>query len=226
MADLVEDGDDFPDATERVRALLEAAYAPNTMRAYRSDIRSFLEWGGSIPTTPDQIARYISDRSLTHSMATLKRHLSALSNLHSSLEFSPNPFHSPLIAKMLRGATRTHGTPQRAVEPLLIEDLRMILDQLGGQAVDIRDAALLTVGFAGAFRRSELVALEFDDVEEVSAGLKITIRRSKTDQQGIGRVVGIPFGKGRFCPVGYFRGWIDLVETKNGPLFRSCARSC
>lgn len=224
MQDLAKSSKYAPTATTRVRELLEAAYAPNTLRAYRSDIEAFLDWGGTIPTTPDQVARFISDRTQTHSIATVKRQLSALSNLHSSLEVVPNPIQSPLIVKTLRGATRIHGKPQRAVEPLLIEDLRIILDQLPSDIVGIRDAALLTIGFAGAFRRSELVALDYSDVQEVKAGLKITICRSKTDQLGVGRAIAIPFGRGRYCPIRYFVDWVRLVDSDTGPIFRGCAK--
>lgn len=224
MHDLTKSSKHSSAATTRVRKLLEAAYAPNTLRAYRSDIEAFLNWGGSIPTTPDQVARYISDRSQTHSIATVKRQLSALSNLHSLLKGVPNPLQSPLIVKTLRGATRIHGKPQRAAEPLLIEDLRIILDQIPTDIVGVRDAALLTIGFAGAFRRSELVALDFGDVQEVKAGIKITIRRSKTDQLGVGRIIAIPFGRGRYCPVWYLRNWSQTVDGDTGPLLRSCAK--
>ena len=213
----------LPPSTD-VKDLLEAAYAANTRRAYRSDIASFLHWGGSIPSTPEEIAAFIAFRSQTCAVATIRRQLASLSNLHSTLGHEPNPLKSRHIAATVRGLTRLHGKPQRAVEPLLIEHLRLILDGLATTAIGKRDAALLTIGFAGALRRSELVALDFEDIVHVPAGIQITIRRSKTDQSGHGRPIAIPYGRTRYCPITYLNIWSGKTKAPEGAIFRSCAK--
>lgn len=204
--------------------LLEAAYAANTRRAYRSDITSFLKWGGSIPSSPEQIAAFVAFRANICTVATIKRQLASLSSLHSSLGHTPNPVKSRLVASTVRGLVRLHGKPQRAVEPLLIEHLRKILDTLPSNTISKRDAALLTIGFAGGLRRSELVSIDFEDIARVPAGLRITIKRSKTDQAGHGRLIAIAYGRTRHCPVKYLDAWTGKIKPQAGPVFRSCTR--
>jgi integrase len=110
------------------------------------------------------------------------------------------------------------------MEPLLIEHLRSILDCMPDTTVGARDAALLTIGFAGAMRRSELVALNVNDIAHVPAGIQISIKRSKTDQSGYGHVIAIPSGRTRFCPIKYLRAWTDQVGHQEGAVFRSCSK--
>ncbi|MDU8927675.1 site-specific integrase [Alisedimentitalea sp. MJ-SS2] len=207
-----------------VKDLLEAAYAANTRRAYRSDIASFLEWGGSIPSTPEEIAAFIAFRANNCTVATIRRQMAALSSLHTSLGYLPNPLKSRLIASTMRGLDRIHGQPQRAVEPLLIEQLRLILDGMPASPVGKRDAALLTIGFAGAMRRSELVGIDFEDIDVVSAGIRIMIRRSKIDQSGRGRIIAVPRGWTRYCPIRYLEAWTDELADQEGAVFRSCSK--
>ncbi|WP_226429630.1 site-specific integrase [Leisingera sp. McT4-56] len=208
----------------RPEDLLEAAYATNTRRAYRSDITGFLKWGGSIPSSPEQIAAFIAFRANICTVATIKRQLASLSSLHSSLGHAPNPVKSRLVASAIRGLTRLHGKPQRAVAPLLIEHLREILDNMPKSTLGKRDAALLTIGFAGGLRRSELVAIDFEDIAQVPAGFRITIKRSKTDQAGQGRLIAIAYGRTRHCPIKYLDAWSCKIEPQTGPVFRSCTK--
>src|SRR5208337_108929 len=112
-----------------------------------------------------------------------------------------NPCRSEIVRATMRGVKRTRGVAQREAKPLLREDLFRVLDVIGEGTKDARDRALLLIGFAGGFRRSEIVALDCEDVEPVRQGLIVTLRRSKTDQGGVGRKVGIPFGRTRHCPV-------------------------
>jgi len=207
-----------------VKALLDAAYADNTKRAYRADVASFLAWGGNIPSNPEQIAAFIAYRANMCSVATIRRQLASLSSLHATLGHTPNPLKSRHIAATVRGLARLHGKPQRAVEPLLIEHLRSILDGLPTTTIGKRDAALLVIGFAGGMRRSELVALDFDDVTHVPAGIRITINRSKTDQSGHGRVIAVPYGRTRYCPIRYLQVWSDLIDSNDGAVFRTCTK--
>lgn len=210
--------------TTEVKDLFEAAYAFNTRRAYRSDIAVFLRWGGAIPSTPEQIVAFIAFRANLCSVATIKRQLAALCNLHSTFGYSPNPLNSHHVATALQGLVRLHGRPQRAVEPLLVEDLKEILDRMPITSVGKRNAALLAIGFAGGMRRSELVALDFNDIEYVSEGTRITIKRSKTDQSGHGRLVAIPYGRTRYCPIKYLKAWCCEISEPEGSVFRSCKK--
>ena len=225
MGDLPRKSDENTEGVTHSKDLLEAAYAANTRRAYRSDVRSFLKWGGSIPSTPEEIVAFIAFRANICTVATIKRQLASLSSLHSTLGHTPNPIKSRLVASTVRGLTRLHGKPQRAVEPLLIEHLREILDSLPKDTVRKRDAALLTIGFASGKRRSELVALDYEDITRVPEGLRVTIRRSKTDQERIGRLVAIPYGRTRHCPIKSLNAWSAEIETPQGPVFRSCTKA-
>ncbi len=121
---------------------------------------------------------------------------------------------------MLRGIRRTFGSAQREAKPLLREDMIAIIERMGDRPKDIRDKALLLIGFAGAFRRSELVS-DVTNIEHVCQGLVIDLRFSKTDQDAKGRKIGIPFGRTRWCPVTHVADWLNLSEIKDGPVFRS-----
>ena len=124
----------------------------------------------------------------------------------------------------MRGVKRTRGIARREAKPLLREDLFRVLDAMGEGVKDARDRALLLIGFAGGFRRSEIVALDCDDVERVRQGLVVTLRRSKTDQEGAGRKVGIPFGRTRHCPVLALDRWLVVSGIEVGPVFRPVDR--
>ncbi len=136
----------------------------------------------------------------------------------------PNPCRSEIVRATLRGVKRTRGVAQCEAKPLLREDLFRVLDAIGEGLKDARDRALLLIGFAGGFRRSEIVALNCDDAERVRQGLIITLRRSKTDQEGAGRNVGLPFGRTRHCPVLALDRWLAVSGIEAGPVFRPVDR--
>jgi len=121
----------------------------------------------------------------------------------------------------MRGLQRVSGVAQHQAAPLMLEDLWAVLDKTGESIRDQRDRALLLIGFAGGLRRSELVGLDLADLEFVREGLIITLRRSKTDQEGRGRRIGIPHARGRWCPVREVQAWIESAEIEEGSLFRS-----
>lgn len=204
----------------KLQRLIAAAYSESTIRAYRSDLQNFLNWGGSLPTSTEEVVRYVSDMAGELSVATLKRHLAALSQFHGVLEVSPNPLRDPKLAIVMRGLMRAHGKPQRAVDPLLIAELRAILDIVPQTTKGARDACLLTLGFAGGLRRSELVGINREDLRLETGGLRLMIGRSKVDQYGKGREIGIPFGRTRYCPIGYLNTWLHSGKIRSGPLFR------
>jgi len=130
-----------------------------------------------------------------------------------------------LVSRTHAGIRRTLGTAQNAKAPALVDDLKRMLDQLPATRVGLRDRALLLVGFAGAFRRSELVSLDVVDLEFSRAGLIVTLRKSKTDQEGRSRRLGIPYGSSeQTCPVRSVQAWLESARIVDGPVFRSLDR--
>jgi integrase len=176
-----------------------ASYADNTRLAYGYDLQHFLDWGGKVPATPEMLAQYLAAYAGILANSTLARRLVAVNLEHRGRGLQSPTVHA-LVTGTLRGIRRTHRQPQRRVAPLLKEQLLAIIGRLTGVS-EARDKALLLVGFAGAFRRSELVALEVVDLRFRSEGMLIHVRHSKTDQEGEGRTVAVPFGKGSVCPV-------------------------
>jgi integrase len=136
----------------------------------------------------------------------------------------PNAATTELVRATMRGIKRIHGSAQHQAKPLLRDDLLLVLDAMGEGLKAIRDRALLLVGFAGALRRSELVGLYVADVEPVRQGVIIHLRRSKTDQEGQGQKIGIPFGRSRWCPVAALDAWMTASAISEGPVFRPVDR--
>ena len=209
--------------SDEVAALVEASIADNTRRAYLSDLDHFAAWGGTLPAEPPLVASYLAAHAETLSVATLVRRIATISKAHEARGL-PNPCQSEIVRATLRGIKRTRGVAQREAKPLLREDLFLVLDAMGEGVKDARDRALLLIGFAGGFRRSEIVGLDCDDIERVRQGLIITLGRSKTDQEGAGRKVGIPFGRTRHCPVLALDYWIAVSGIEAGTIFRPVDR--
>jgi len=206
-----------------VAALIEASIAERTRRAYRTDLAHFAAWGGQLPAEPAQVASFLAAHAETLSVATLVRRIATISKAHEARGL-PNPCRSEIVRATMRGVKRTRGIAQREAKPLLRGDLFRVLDAMGEAMKDARDRALLLIGFAGGFRRSEIVALNCDDVERVRQGLIVTLRRSKTDQEGAGRKVGVAFGRTRHCPVLAVDRWLAVSRIETGPVFRPVDR--
>ncbi|MDP9226598.1 MAG: site-specific integrase [Actinomycetota bacterium] len=208
------------DATvpQTIADYVAAATADNTRRAYQNDLRMFLAWGGVLPSSPEAVAAYLVAHATTLSPVTLSRRLVAIGRAHTTLGHL-NPCRTELVKTTLRGIWRVHGRPQRQVQPAIREDVLAMLPHMIGTR-GVRDRALILIGFAGAFRRSELVSLEHDDIAFVKEGLTILIRRSKTDQIGEGRKIAIPFARSHACPVKALTHWLDHSRIQSGPLFR------
>jgi integrase len=212
----------LPTIPPKVADYIAAALSDNSRRAYRSDLNHFLGWGGTVPATPEMVAVYLAAHAGHHAPATLARRLITISKAHTA-QGLPSPTGSALVKTTLRGIRRTHGAAQRQVAPAVKEDvLAMVAGLVGVKGT--RDRALLLIGFAGAFRRSELVALTVADIANAQQGLIITLLRSKTDQEGIGRKVAIPFARGAVCPVIALQKWLEVSSITEGPIFRAVNR--
>ena len=207
----------------KVMGYVAAAIAPSTRRAYQGDLRDFFLCGGSVPCSPVVIAEYIALRAATHSPFTIARRIVGISRAHTSLGL-PDPSKSDLVRTVLRGLRRTKGNPQRQVAPVLLEDLMPMLALMHG-VKGIRDRALVLVGFAAALRRSELVGLNVEDLQFVKEGLLVHLPRSKTDQDGKGQKIAIPFARTSACPVKAVQHWMDVATIKTGPVFRGVSKA-
>ena len=205
---------------DSVRTYLSAAIADNTRKAYRSDLADYYQWGGVIPCSPELLAQYLSFRAQTLSPVTLTRRAVAISRAHTSRGLT-DPAKTDLVRTVLRGIRRKNGQPQRQVQPLLKADLLAITDSLTSTTKGLRDRAMLLIGFSAALRRSELVALDYTDIQFVNEGLVLKIRRSKTDQEGAGRRIGVPWGRTSACAVKALKAWLEHAHIASGPIFRS-----
>jgi len=212
---------------------LKNSKANNTLRAYQSDFRDFSAFCiknglSAIPTQPKIIALYVTHLSKTSKFSTLKRRIASISVIHKLKGHYLDTKH-PIIMENLHGIKRTLGSRQKAKKPILINDLKLIIKVINEDNKEhLRDKALILVGFAGGFRRSELVNLENEDMEFVNEGVKILIKRSKTDQSGEGILKAIPYFDNKdFCPVIALKEYIKyrFVENDNGKIFNISDKS-
>lgn len=214
---------------EQARAYVDEAVAANTRRAYRADWEAFTAWCAlhavpALPTEPSTLVLYLTDQAAVLKTSTLQRRLAAIAQAHR-LAGHPSPTEDITVRTVWRGIRRTKGTAQAAKQALLVHELRALLGVLPISPLGVRDRALLLLGFAGAFRRSELVALDVADLVVGPDGVTVTIRRSKTDQEGVGQRVGIPYGRHRdTCPVLALTTWLELAQFTSGPIFRPITR--
>lgn len=216
--ELVPIGRSLPPAlaatVEQARDYAEHAKADNTRRAYRADWNDFTAWADThrlvtLPASPETIALYLSHLAQTHKCSTLQRRLSAISQAHAAKGYD-SPTKTAVVHAVWQGIRRAKGVAPECKEPAITEVLRLMTARLPNNLLGTRDRALLLVGFAGAFRRSELVGLNRQDVVFTLEGVTITLRRSKTDQEGAGRKVGLPYGSRlETCPVRALKAWLD-----------------
>lgn len=201
-----------------VEHLIRASMAENTRRAYAADLARFWGWGGTIPAPSEMVVRCLADLSTRYAVASLTRMVAALSKAHTAIGLD-DPTKHELVRSLMRGIQRTHGVAQRQARPILRDDLFAMLDRLGSRPKDVRDRAMLLVGFATALRRAELVALDAEDIEITSQGMMITVRRSKTDQEAHGRKIAVPLGRTRHCPVSALSEWLSHASIETGAIF-------
>lgn len=205
----------------QTKAYLQAATSANTRRAYQSDVRHFIAWGGLLPTTPDIIVRYLTEQAPRLNARTLVRRLTALKHWHTYQGFA-DPTQHPLIRKTLSGIKQLHGKPKEKALPLTLADLQIMMALLKGspRLMDSRHSALVQLAFFGAFRRQELAGIQVEHVRFVTEGIEILIPHSKTDQAGEGQVCAIPYGDDCLCPVTALQTWLDQAQIKRGYIFR------
>ena len=212
-------------ALAAARAFAKQATAAATLRAYKADWTHFSQWCAAhgftpVPAAPATVGAYLASLADSHAPTTIRRRLSALGKMHRFNDLAWNPAHRA-IQGPLQGLLRTHGRPVQKAAALSLAMLRQILATCDQSARGRRDRALLLFGFAGALRRSELVALQVEDVAIVAGGLRLRIVRSKTDRDGQGAEIGLPRGKfAETCPVRAFEAWQAVARRKAGPLFR------
>ena len=204
---------------------IQAATSHNTRKAYQSDIRHFVLWGGSLPTSAGVIIHYLQQQATTLNPRTLVRRLTALKNWHVYQGFA-DPTANPAVRKTVTGIKNTHGKPKEKAVPLTVEALKIMAMylQTSARLIDVRNNALLQIGFLGAFRRSELVAIGWEHIRFVPEGMEILIPRSKTDQGGEGQTCAIPYGDSTLCPVSALTAWREQSGYGTSWVFRQMAK--
>ena len=208
---------------------LKSSKAVNTVRAYKSDFEDFglfcIKNGfQNLPSEPKIISLYLTHLSTKGSkISTIKRRLVSIGVIHKMKGHYLDTKH-PIIIENLMGIKRRKGVFQKGKKPLLINDLKHIIDVINKEKdpdiKKLRNKAILLIGFSGGFRRNEIVSIDLEDIEYVFEGVKITLKKSKTDQFGEGMIKGIPhFEDSLYCPVTSLKRWISVSKIKKGPLF-------
>ncbi len=209
---------------------LKSSKAINTVRAYKSDFNDFSLFCSqngfkSLPSDPRIVSLYLTHLSSKDiKISTLKRRLVSIGVIHKLRGHYLDTKH-PLIIENIMGIKRRKGSIQKGKKPLLINHLKNIInviDYINKDEINkLRDRSIILIGFSGGFRRNELVSLDFEDLDFVDEGLKVNVKKSKTDQFGEGLVKGIPyFDNEKYCPVVSIQKWIQKSNINSGPLFR------
>ena len=211
---------------------LKNSKASNTIRAYKSDFKDFgafcVKNGFKpLPTEPKIVSLYLTHLSMKDAkISTLRRRLVSIGVIHKLKGFYLDTKH-PIIIENLMGIKRKKGSYQKGKKPILINHLKLIIEAIDKDISDetgirkLRDKTIILLGFAGGFRRIELISIDFEDLEFVSEGVKIFIRKSKTDQFGEGMLKGLPyFDNQKFCPVWHLQKWLEESKIKSGPIFK------
>ena len=212
---------------------LKSSKANNTLRAYKSDFKDFGAFCArhgfdSLPSEPKTVSLYLTYLSKNSKISTLRRRLVSIAMVHKLKGHYLDTKH-PIIIENLMGIKRVKGSVQKGKKPILINHLKSIINIINQQEIDeikkIRDKTIILLGFGGGFRRTELISIDHEDLEFVTEGVKITIKRSKTDQFGEGMIKGLPyFNNEEYCPVNNLKKWLDLSNIKSGPIFRRFSR--
>ena len=209
---------------------LQSSKANNTLRAYKSDFNDFSLFcvkNGfkSLPSDPKVVSLYLTYLSSRDAkMSTLKRRLVSIGVIHKLKGHYLDTKH-PSIIENIMGIKRRKGSIQLSKKPLLINYLKELINAIDKQKKEeikkFRDRSIILIGFSGGFRRNEIVSLDYEDLDFVTEGLKINLRRSKTDQFGEGFKKALPyFDNSQYCPVVSLKKWIEVSKITSGPVFR------
>jgi site-specific recombinase XerD len=214
---------------EQVRQYIRASKAESTLRGYRADWNDFCGWCEShatapLPASPERVAGYIAECAGRLKVGSIQRRLNAIAEAHKAIGME-SPTHAAVVTNTMKGIRRTLGVAPAQKTPALTDDIRAMVDAAGNGIIGLRDRALILIGFASALRRSELVGLDVADCPFGKDGITITLRRSKTDQDGVGRKIGIPYGSNpETCPMRVLQAWMEQAGINAGPLFRPISR--
>ena len=222
--------------SEKSIASLSETKAENTIDAYESDWLDFCDWcrynhKAAFPAEPSTIVNYINDLADYARLATIRRRISAISENYNAAQSagaaSENPCREWIVRETLVGLSRRKGASQKGKTPLYWEELRKIIQLLDTNKLsDMRDKAILLLGFMGAFRRSELSAINAEDIQYFPQGIVVTITHSKTDQTSEGQQVGIPYiEETALCAVTALKAWTAMAHITEGPLFQSISKA-
>ena len=209
---------------------LQSSKATNTVRAYKSDFKDFCLFCAqngfkALPSDPKIVSLYLTYLSTKdNKMSTLKRRLVSIGVIHKLKGYYLDTKH-PSIIENIMGIKRRNGSFQKGKKPILINYLKLIIDVIDQEKKEdikkLRDRSIILIGFSGGFRRNEIVSLDYDDLDFVPEGLKINLKRSKTDQFGEGFVKALPyFDNSLYCPVNSLQKWLEISKINSGPLFR------
>ena len=209
---------------------LKSSKASNTIRAYKSDFKDFVLFcinNGfkNLPSDPKIVSLYLTHLSTKEvKLSTIKRRLVSIGVIHKMKGHYLDTKH-PVIVENLLGIKRRKGTIQKGKKPILINELRNILKVIDQQKTEdikkLRDKSIILIGFSGGFRRNEIVSLDYEDLDFVSEGLKITVKRSKTDQFGEGYIKALPyFEESIYCPVTTLKRWLNVSKIIKGQIFK------
>lgn len=216
-------------ALAQSQAYQDAADAPSTLRAYTADLANYEAWCekhgfAPMPATPKIVGAYLAAAGEGYALPTLRRRVAAIARA-CGVAGHPLDTKHPAIRETLRGIARKHGAPARRAAALTTAEVIKLSRACGGALAGMRDRALFLVGFSGAMRRSELVALDVEHVNWTDDGMKLVIERSKTDAEGAGAEISIPLGHSpETCPVTALRQWLKAARISHGPLFRKVNR--
>jgi len=214
---------------EQAKEFIRASKARSTIRGYQSDWKEFCAWCERhrvcpLPASPEIIASYIAECAGRLKVGSIQRRLNAIAEAHKAVGLD-SPTASGMVRNTFKGIKRTLGTAAVQKAPAMTDDIRAMVDATDAGLIGLRDRALILLGFAGAFRRSEVVGLDLEDCVFSKDGLTVMLRRSKTDQDGQGWKIGIPYGSNpETCPVRVLQSWLEQAARSRGPVFRSINR--
>lgn len=217
---------ELKDLEKAAKRYAQASLSENTRRGYQSDFEDFTYWckrtnRESLPATPNTVALYLTKMSAHLKVSSLRRRITAIRKIHELSRF-PSPTKDEHVKSVLRGILRTKGEAQKHAAPTLLVHIKQMIAALPRDNKGARDKSLILLGFAGGFRRSELVGIDVEDLSISDEGLTIRIRKSKTDQTRRGRTVAVTFGANiDLCPIRALQDWLALSNTSGGPIFRS-----